>query len=252
MIYILFFQDVEVLFSFYQVTLCNLPFKELLLQARFPLFYSKQFDLIKCPSCRFQWKLKRARQFFLFFPGRWRKKSSRMEAEFQRGAERRLCDELRWTIHAPQIVTLRLNSRSELSIKRTFSIRNLSEEREHTKTDIVVGRINHSGPFLRELYLYSVHTVCRCAAEVGTALKMNKELPYLFLILDPLFVRRWKSRHWGGGGEGWGDTKWEKKSVIVYYHKKDGGEHPVIFVRNSLPLPPPENAFLEIKLSLKD
>ena len=56
----------------------------------------------------------------------------------------------------------------------------------------------------------------------------------------------------GGGGEGWGDTKWEKKSVIVYYHKKDGGEHPVIFVRNSLPLPPPENAFLEIKLSLKD
>ena len=56
-----------------------------------------------------------------------------------------------------------------------------------------------------------------------------------------------------GGGEGWGDTKWEKKSVIVYYHKKDGGEHPVIFVRNSLPLPPlPENAFLEIKLSLKD
>ena len=29
-----------------------------------------------------------------------------------------------------------------------------------------------------------------------------------------------------------------KKSVIVYYHKKDGGEHPVIFVRNSLPLPP--------------
>ena len=43
-----------------------------------------------------------------------------------------------------------------------------------------------------------------------------------------------------------------KKSVIVYYHKKDGGEHPVIFVRNSLPLPPPENAFLEIKLSLKD
>ena len=160
-----------------------------------------------------------------------------MEAEFQRGAERRLCDELRWTIHAPQIVTLRLNSRSELSIKRTFSIRNLSEEREHTKTDIVVGRINHSGPFLRELYLYSVHTVCRCAAEVGTALKMNKELPYLFLSLDPLFVRRWKSRH-GGGGEGWGDTKWEKKSVIVYYHKKDGGEHPVIFVRNSLPLPP--------------
>ena len=57
----------------------------------------------------------------------------------------------------------------------------------------------------------------------------------------------------GGGEEGWGDTKWEKKIVIVYYHKKDGGEHPVIFVRNSLPLPPPsENAFLEIKLSLKD
>lgn len=113
-----------------------------------------------------------------FFSGRWRKKSSRMEAEFQRGAERRLRDELRWTIHAPQIVTLRLSSRSELSIKRTFSIRNLSEEREHTKTDIVVGRINHSGPFFRELYLYSVHTVCSCAAEVGKALKMNKELPY--------------------------------------------------------------------------
>lgn len=101
-----------------------------------------------------------------------------MKAEFQRGAERRLRDELRRTIHAPQIVTLRLNSRSELSIKRTFSIRNLSEEREHTKTDIVVGRINHSGPFLRELYLYSVHTVCSCAAEVGKALKMNEELPY--------------------------------------------------------------------------
>ena len=147
-----------------------------------------------------------------FFPGRWRKKSSRMEAEFQRGAERRLRDELRWTIHAPQIVTLRLNSRSELSIKRTFSIRNLSEERGHTKTDIVVGRINHSGPFLRELYLYSVHTVCRCAAEVGTALKMNKELPYLFLSLDPLFVRRWKSRHGGGGGKG-GGTPSEKKNL---------------------------------------
>lgn len=110
------------------------------------------------------------------------------------------------------IVTLRLNSRSELSIKRTFSIRNLSEEREHTKTDIVVGRINHSGPFLRELYLYSVHTVCRCAAEVGTALKMNKELPYLFLILGPLFVRRWKSRHGGGGGKG-GGTPSEKKNL---------------------------------------
>ena len=62
-----------------------------------------------------------------------------------------------------------------------------------------------------------------------------------------------KKQTWGGGGEGGGDTKWEKKAVIVCYPKKDGGEHPVIFVRNSLPLPPPpENAFLEIKLSLKD
>ena len=63
-----------------------------------------------------------------------------------------------------------------------------------------------------------------------------------------------KKQSWGGGGKGGGDTKWEKKSVIVYYHKKDGGEHPVIFVRNSLslPLPPLENAFSEIKLSLKD
>ena len=62
-----------------------------------------------------------------------------------------------------------------------------------------------------------------------------------------------KKQTWGGGGKGGGDTKWEKKSVIVYYHKKDGGEHPVIFVRNSLPLPSPlENAFSEMKLSLKD
>ena len=58
-----------------------------------------------------------------------------------------------------------------------------------------------------------------------------------------------KKQSWGGGGVG---HQVRKKSVIVYYHKKDGGEHPVIFVRNSLPLPPPENAFLEIKLSLKD